>query len=135
MKELYNLFLFIIICFVIYLVFRNFHYKPVIMEGMTDTSGNTNIPMPPNGIAGNSSAYSAALKSNVINLEDTFLISNYRSNYESIILSYDDLINSKMLQVILTTNPNNPDNSFDKLATMQQARSALNSVMKFVDGK
>jgi hypothetical protein len=135
MKELYNLFLFIAICFVIYLVFRNFNYKPRLIEGMTDASGNTvNVAAPPNGIAGNASAYSASLKSTVINLQDTFLISKYRSDYESAILSLDDFINCLMLKTALNVNQNNPSDSIDKLASMQQAKVALNSVMKFVDG-
>jgi len=134
MKELYNLFLFIAICFVIYLVFRNFNYNPMLIEGMTDASGNTvNVAAPPNGIAGNAAAYAASVKSTVINLQDTFLISNYRSDYESAILSLDDLINSLMLKTALSVNLNNPSESINKLANMQQAKVALNSVMKFVD--
>lgn len=45
MKEFYNLFLFIAICFVIYLVFRNFNYNPTLIEGMTDASGNRCWPI------------------------------------------------------------------------------------------
>ena len=41
MKEFYNLFLFIAICFFIFILFRSFHYNPMIIEGMTDASGNT----------------------------------------------------------------------------------------------
>jgi hypothetical protein len=135
MKELYNLFLFLAICFVIYLVFRNFNYNPMLIEGMTDASGNTvNVSAPPNGIAGNASAYAASLKSIVINLQDTFLVSKYQSDYESAILNLDDLINNLMLKTALSVNQNNPMDSVDKLAKMQQAKVALNSVMKFVDG-
>jgi len=135
MKELYNLFLFLAICFVIYLVFRNFNYNPMLIEGMTDASGNTvNVSAPPNGIAGNASAYAASLKSIVINLQDTFLVSKYQSDYESAILNLDDLINNLMLKTALSVNQNNPMDSVDKLAKMQQAKVALNSVMKFLDG-
>jgi hypothetical protein len=134
MKELYNLFLFLVICFLVYLIFRNFNYNPMLIEGMTDASGNTvNVATPPNGIAGNAAAYAASVKSTVINLQDTFLISNYRSDYESTILSLDDLINNLMLKTALSVNLNNPSESISKLASMQQAKVALNSVMKFVD--
>ena len=134
MKELYNLFLFLVICFLVYLIFRNFNYNPMLIEGMTDASGNTvNVSAPPNGIAGNAAAYAASVKSTVINLQDTFLISNYRSDYESTILSLDDLINNLMLKTALSVNLNNPSDSINKLASMQQAKVALNSVMKFVD--
>jgi hypothetical protein len=106
----------------------------MLIEGMTDASGNTvNVAAPPNGIAGNAAAYAASVKSTVINLQDTFLISNYRSDYESTILSLDDLINNLMLKTALSVNLNNPSDSISKLASMQQAKVALNSVMKFVD--
>jgi len=135
MKELYNLFLFIVICFVIYILFRSFNYNPV-REGMTDASGNSiAMAAPENGIAGNAAAYSAALKAATIKSQDTFLISKYRSDYESAILNLDDLINNLMLKTALTINQQNPGESIVKLGQMQQAKVALNSVMKFVDSK
>jgi len=136
MKELYNLFLFIVICFVVYLIFRNFNYNPMLIEGMTDASGNTvNVAAPPNGIAGNAAVYAASVKSTVINLQDTFLISNYRSDYESAILNLDDLINNLMLKTALNVDQFKPEESITKLAKMQQAKVALNSIMKFVDSE
>ena len=128
MKELYNLFLFIAICFVLYLLFRNFNYNPM-REGMTDASGNTVT----NGIAGNAAGYAASLKSSVIKSQDTFLISKYRSDYESAILNLDDLINTQMLNTALTVNQSNPQQSIIQLGQMQQAKTALNSIMKYLD--
>ena len=133
MKELYNLLLFIAICFVVYLVFRSFHYNPMLIEGMTDGSGNSVSNA--NGIAGNAASYSAALKSATIKSQDTFLISKYRSDYESVILNLDDLINNLMLKTALTIDQSNPSQSIQNLAQMQQAKVALNSVMKFVDSQ
>ncbi len=136
MKELYNLFLFIAICFVIYLVFRNFHYNPMLIEGMTDASGNSvTVTAPSNGVAGNAASYAAALKAATIKMQDTFLISKYRSDYESAILNLDDLINNLMLNTALNVNQSNPGEAIEKLAKMQQAKVALNSVMKFVDSQ
>jgi hypothetical protein len=66
-------------------------------------------------------------------MQDTFLISKYRSDYESAILNLDDLINNLMLRTTLNVNQDNPTNSIENLAKMQQAKVALNSVMKFVD--
>ena len=136
MKELYNLFLFIAICFVIYLVFRNFNYNPMLIEGMTDASGNSvSVTAPANGVAGNASSYSAALKAATIKMQDTLLISKYRSDYESSILNLDDLLNNLMLNTALNVNQSNPGEAIEKLAKMQQAKVALNSVMKFVDSQ
>jgi hypothetical protein len=129
-KELMNLFLFIGICFVLYLLFRNFNFSTI--EGMTDISGNTVTP-PPNGVAGNAASYGAIIKSENIKLQDTFLISKYRTDYETVILNLDDLLNNLMLKTALSIDKNNPDDSIKKLAEMNQAKLALNNVMKFVD--
>jgi hypothetical protein len=129
-KDLMNLFLFIVICFVIYLLFRNFNFSN--KEGMTDASGN-NISQPQNGIAGNAASYGASIKASNIKLQDTFLITKYRSDYETSILNVDDLINNLMLKTALSIDTNNPDVSIKKLAEMNQAKLALNNVMKFVD--
>ena len=136
MKELYNLLLFIAICFVVYLVFRSFHYNPMIIEGMTDASGNSvSVSAPANGIAGNAAAYAASIKAATIKSQDTFLISKYRSDYETAILNLDDLLSNLMLNTALSVNQNNPTDAVEKLAKMQQAKAALNSVMKFVDSQ
>lgn len=130
-KELMNLFLFIGICFVLYLLERNFKFNFRNREGMTDASGNTLSSG--SGIAGNAATYGATIKAASIKSQDTFLISKYRSDYETVILNLDDLINNLMLKTTLTIDPNNPGASLEKLGQMQQAKTALNSVMKFVD--
>ena len=129
-KELMNLFLFIGICFVLYLLFRNFNFSN--REGMTDASGNTTSSSS-NGIAGNAASYGAAIKSITIKSQDTLLISKYRSDYETAILNLDDLINNLMLNATLNIDPKNPQKSLEQLGQMQLAKTALNSVMKFVD--
>jgi hypothetical protein len=106
----------------------------MLIEGMTDGSGNT-VSAPANGIAGNATSYGAAIKSNNIKLQDTFLISKYRSDYETVILNMDDMINNLMLQTTLTMNPSSPTSSIQSLVALQQAKTALNSVMKFIDSQ
>jgi hypothetical protein len=133
-KELMNLFLFIGICFVAYLLFKNFNFS--YKEGMTSNStDNAAATSSSNGIAGNAAAYGATIKAANIKLQDTFLITKYRSDYENAILNLDDLLNNLMLQTALNVDINNPEKSITKLANMNQAKTALNSVMKFVDGK
>ena len=134
MKELYNLLLFVAICLVLYIIFRSFHYNPMLIEGMTDSSGNS-VSMPANGIAGNAASYSAALKTATIKSQDTLLISKYRADYESSILNLEDLINNLMLKTVLSVDQNNPGDAIDNLGKMYMAKSALNSVMKFVDSQ
>lgn len=130
MKEFMNLFLFIAICFLIYILFRNFNYG--YKEGMTDASGNMMTP-PSNGVAGNAASYGATIKATNIKLQDTFLISKYRTDYESVILNMDDLLNSLMLQTTLSVDVNNPQQTIKSLAEMNQAKLALNTVMKYID--
>lgn len=149
MKDIYNLLLFIAICFVIYVLFRSFHYNPSAntwrgREGMTSgTEGEEgNKPSstlsssgPSNGIAGNAASYGAALNSATIQMQDTFLISKYRSDYETAVLNLDDFIDHLMLKTALSVNQSNPSDSILQLSQLQQAKVALNSVMKFIDSQ
>jgi len=132
--ELMNMFLFIGITLLVYLLFRNFNYNNQysLIEGMTDASGNAVTPTG-NGIAGNAASYGAQIKAATIKLQDTFLISKYRSDYETVILNLDDLVDNLMLKTVLSIDTNNPGDSVKKLAEMSQAKLALNNVMKFVD--
>ena len=130
-SELMNLFLFIGICFVLYLLFKNFNFSG-IKEGMTDASGNS-VTTPPNGVAGNAASYGATIKAENIKLQDTFLITKYRTDYETAILNLDDLLNSFMLKTALSIDAKKPADGIKQLAEMNQAKAALNSVMKFVD--
>ena len=129
-----NLFLFIAICFVAYILFRNFEYNSAygIIEGMTDGSGNI-TPSSTNGVAGNAASYGATIKAANIKMQDTFLISKYRSDYETAILNLDDLLSSLMLQTVLTVDTKSPQAAIKQLAEMNQAKTALNTVMKYVD--
>jgi hypothetical protein len=85
------------------------------------------------GIAGNAATYSSTIKSETVKLHDTFLISKYRKDYENIILNLDDYINMMMLKTALTVDQDNPGPSIIKLSDMNNAKTALNNVMKFVD--
>jgi hypothetical protein len=126
-KELMNLFLLIVICFVVYVLFRNFNFS--YKEGMEAGSSAPTT----NGAAGNAAAYGATIKAATIKLQDTFLITKYRSDYETAILNLDDLLNNLMLQTALSIDSNNPGSAITQLSNMNQAKAALNSVMKFVD--
>lgn len=130
-KELMNLFIFIGICFLVYLVFRNIKTLK-LSEGMTSSSTSTSTSVT-NGVAGNASAYAANVKTASIKLQDTLLISKYRSDYENAILNLDDFINNTMLQTALNTDLTNPQSSITQLSNLNQAKTALNSIIKFID--
>lgn len=136
-KELMNLFIFVAICFVAYILFRNLNFKFSTREGMTDASGNTtsssSSSSTSSGVAGNAASYGATLKAATIKQQDMLLISKYRSDYETVILNLDDLVNNLMLTASLNVNPNNPYETLTKLSQLNQAKTALNNVMSFID--
>jgi hypothetical protein len=131
-KELMTLFIFIGICFIGYLIFRNLN----IQEGMTsDASGNNpSAPHSANGVAGNAATYAANIKAQTVQLTDIMLVSKYRSDYETAILNVDDLISNLMLQTTLSLDQSNPSDGLKKLVGLNAAKTALDKVMKFVDG-
>jgi len=131
-KELMTLFIFIGICFIGYLIFRNLN----IQEGMTsDASGNnTSAAHSVNGVAGNAATYAANIKAQTVQLTDIMLVSKYRSDYETAILNVDDLISNLMLQTTLSLDQTNPSDGLKKLVGLNAAKTALDKVMKFVDG-
>jgi hypothetical protein len=127
----YNLTIFIGICILIYFIFRNIGVK----EGLETTSKTTTSSSSEssNGIAGNAEAYAANIKAQAIKLQDTTLISKYRSDYENVIINLDDLVNNIMLQITLTIDQSKPEAGLAKLAQLNQAKAGLNNVMKFID--
>ena len=134
MKELMNLLLFIGICLLLYVMYRSLNFSTT-QDGMTNMNDGSasSSKSSGNGIAGNAAAYGASIKAAAIKSQDTLLISKYRSDYETAILNLEDLINNLMLKTALSIDQNNPGPSLETLATMQQAKTALDSVMKFVD--
>jgi hypothetical protein len=135
-KEMMNLCVFAGISFVAYLIFRNLNFdKMSFKEGMTDSYSSTDTigSSSENGIAGNAATYGANIKSQTIKLQDTMLISKYRSDYETAILNLDDLVNNLMLKTALTVDKDKPNQSLMTLSQLQQSKVALNTIMKFID--
>ena len=131
-KGISTLLFFIAICFIVFLIFRNINFQEGL-ENNTTTISNTAVASTKNGIAGSAKSYAADIKSETIKNQDILLISKYRREYESVILNTDDLINTMMLETTLSIDKKNPMKSLDKLVTLNSAKSALNSVMKYVD--
>ena len=129
-----NLCIFAGITFIAYLIFRNLNFENLnFREGMTDDSDNQTSSSTENGIAGNATTYGANIKTQVIKLQDTMLISKYRTDYETAILNLDDLVNNLMLKTALTIDQTKPQNSLAQLSQLQLSKAALNTIMKFID--
>jgi hypothetical protein len=124
---LYNLVIFISICILIYFVFSNIGVK----EGLENNDSNSSSTS--SGVAGGAAAYAANIKEQVVKLQDNTLISKYRADYENVVINMDDLVNNLMLQITLNIDQSKPEASLGKLAQLNQAKAALNSVMKFID--
>ena len=119
-----NLSIFIGVCLFTYFIFRNIGLK----EGLE------NAEVPSNGgLAGSAAAYGANIKAQAIKLQDIVLISKYRTDYENVIINLDDLVNNLMLQTALTIDQSKPHDGLAKLVGLNNAKAALNSVMKFID--
>lgn len=130
--NLYSFFVFVALCFAVYVFVWKYPFQQ--LEGMTNntaTSASTT-----NGMAGGAAAYGANIKAETIKLQDMLLISKYRTDYETVILNLDDYLNNVMLQTVLqmdVSNPQNAQQNITKLANLSQTKTALNSIMKFVD--
>ena len=140
-KQLFDLFIFVMVMFVIYYVFSYMSNisNMSIKEGLTnnDVSTTTTITETSssnNGIAGNAASYSATIKNMAILSKDKLLISKYRADYENIILSYDDYVNALMLEKLLDGS-NDQMKKLTEISTLNQSKTALNAIMKFVDSQ
>ena len=139
MEKLYvNLVIFMAICVMVYILFRNFNYK----EGMaTDASGNTQAASVSANSGGNAAAYAATIKNATVKLQDTLLVSKYKTDYENVILNLDDLVTSLMLTAALsinTTGGQGQTNAIPALIQIGQlgkTQEALNNLMKFIDSQ
>jgi hypothetical protein len=132
-RDIYNIGLIFVIGVFAYIIFRRMNYY--YQEGF-DGSGNATPPTASsNGIAGNSTNYLAQIKSQTVKYGDSFNITNYRTQYEDIVMSMDDLLNDVMLQTVLSLDTTNPQPGFIQLGQLNNAKAGLNNVMKFIDGK
>ena len=133
----------VIIGILVFLAVKFLKIQAKVMEGLTNPSPDGTTSPGANGEAGSAAQYAAEIKSNVIKLQDTLLITKYRSDYETVILNMDDYINMLMLKTVLnikivddstTAGKQNPNiELIAALNTLNSAKQSLNNVMKFVD--
>ena len=128
-----NLIIFLIICIIIFFVFRNFY----ISKSFTKENFSTKSQTFSHGVGGNASNYSNNLKDSTVKLHDQLLIGKYRTDYENSILHLDDYLNTLMLHTALnvdhTKDPSSPCNNLEKLSMLHNSKQALNNIMKHID--
>lgn len=132
-QTLINLIILFFLGLLIYSVFSSKGNAFLTQEGLTDMSGNVTTKTT-TGVAGNVSGYLATLQAKVIQYQDQFLISKYRTDYENTILKLADLTDALMLDTALNVDVTNPMPALGKLSTLNGTKLALNSVIKYIDG-
>jgi hypothetical protein len=129
-KQMYTFLIFLGFCFVVYLFFRA---SSSTVEGMTTDASSNSVSTGTLGVAGNAQTYAANIKAAFVKNQDILLITKYRTDYENVILNLDDYINSTMLLTALNIDSKNPKTALQTLVGLNEAKSALNNVMKYID--
>jgi hypothetical protein len=106
-----------------------------IIEGMTNAPTASSYA---NNIGAAAVTYANNIKAATTNNLDAMLVSKYKKDYETTLINMDDYVSTLMMQQVQSMNLSNPDQSknienLTKLANLQQAKTALNTVMTFVD--
>lgn len=118
---------------IIYIIYNLINVK--IKEGMQPNL-NFNLESSDIGITDKSDIFASKIKSTIIKLQDKLLINKYKQNYEKIILNIDDLINTLMLEKLLSININNDEKMLETLNhinSLSEGKKNLNTILKFVD--
>ena len=126
--------------FIIYMVVNMFYLQTKVIEGLTsgsDALTNSDGTTPSSGEAGTAASYAAAVKAQVIKLQDELLVSKYRKDYEAAIINLDDFIGFTMLKLTLNLKMSDDNKAnfeiIDKLNGLKNAKDSLNATMTFLD--
>jgi hypothetical protein len=113
-----------------------FHLQATVLEGLTNGT-ETSATTPSSGEAGTAASYAAAIKANVVKIQDELLVSKYRKDYESAIINLDDYIGYLMIKQSLNMNLNGDIKAnieaINNLNILKGSKEALNSTMAFLD--
>jgi hypothetical protein len=122
--------------YIIYYLVDKFVYTKsqyTMIEGLENQSSSST-----NNIAANAKPFADGLKAAAVRKVDALLIPKYRTDYENAIINTDDYINALMLEQLLkmdmtTESSSNNIDILTKISQLQSAKTALNSIMTFVD--
>jgi hypothetical protein len=127
----------IIVCFfIIYMAIKMLQLQTKVIEGLTNSDG-TVTTTPSSGEAGTASSYAAAIKAQVVKLQDELLIAKYRKDYEAVIINLDDYIGYLMIKQSLNIKLNADTKSnievINNLNILKSSKDSLNATMAFLD--
>ena len=130
----------LIVCFfIIYMVVKMFHLQTSVIEGLTNADGTItpDATAPSSGEAGTAASYAAAIKAEVVKLQDELLVAKYRKDYESVIINLDDYIGYLMIKQTLNmkigADVKTNLESINALNILKSAKESLNVTMTFLD--
>ena len=122
--------------FIIYMGVNMFYLQTKVIEGLTNSDGTTTTA-PSSGEAGTAASYAAAVKAQVVKLQDELLVSKYRKDYEAAIINLDDYVGFTMLKLALNLKMSDDNKSnfeiINKLNSLKNAKESLNATMVFLD--
>ena len=132
--------------FIIYMVVKMFHLQTSVIEGLTNADGtiisgsdalSSDSPAPSSGEAGTAASYAAAVKAQVVKLQDELLVAKYRKDYEAAIINLDDYIGYLMIKQTLNMKLNGDIKAnieaINNLNILKSSKESLNSTMAFLD--
>jgi hypothetical protein len=120
----------LIFCFILlfsYLVFRSINSNTI--EGLENQSSSADVA----SIAGKSASYAEDIKDLVTKKQDVLLIGKYRRDYENAIINASDLVDTLMLEEVMSIDTNKPYKSLEKLNILKNSKQSLDDTMKFLD--
>ena len=105
-----------------------------IIEGLENTGASSYA----NNIAASAVTYATNIKAATTANLDALLIVKYKTDYEAALVNMDDYICTLMMQQVQSMDTTTTDSAKNleglaNLASLQQAKTALNTVMTFVD--
>jgi hypothetical protein len=132
--------------FIIYMVVKMFHLQTSVIEGLTNADGtiisgsdalSSDTTAPSSGEAGTASSYAAAIKAQVVKLQDELLVAKYRKDYEAAIINLEDYIGYLMIKQTLNMKLSGDIKAnieaINNLNILKSSKEALNSTMAFLD--
>ena len=137
----------VVAMFIVHYFINCIYVQTSVIEGLTNASGSisgptsaTDIKAPASGEAGAAANYAAAIKANVVQLQDELLISKYRKEYESAIINMDDYVSMLMIKLSLNMKVNDTTSKanieiLNNLNILKSAKDSLNVTMKYLDSQ
>jgi len=107
-------------------------YQTSMIEGLTNSDSSAT-----SGEGATSASYAAAIKAQMVKLQDELLVSKYRKDYETAIINLDDYMGYLMIKQCLNLNPNNDIKmnieAINTLNSLKAGKESLNATMTFLD--